>query len=137
MKVMVDTNVVLDVLLAREPFVDSAAEIFGLIEQSKLEGFLCATTITTVDYLLTQSITGAESRRALQHLMELFELAPINRPVIEEALRSRISDFEDAVVEQAARLAGVDIIVTRNTKDFRKSDVKTLDPEELLSTLKG
>ena len=134
---MVDTNVVLDVLLAREPFVDSAAEIFGLIEQSKLEGFLCATTITTVDYLLTQSITGAESRRALQHLMELFELAPINRPVIEEALRSRISDFEDAVVEQAARLAGVDIIVTRNTKDFRKSDVKTLDPEELLSTLKG
>jgi len=137
LKVMVDTNVVLDVLLAREPFVDSAAEIFGLIEQSKLEGFLCATTITTVDYLLTQSITGAESRRALQHLMELFELAPINRPVIEEALRSRISDFEDAVVEQAARLAGVDIIVTRNTKDFRKSDVKTLDPEELLSTLKG
>ncbi len=137
MKVLVDTNVVLDVLLARKPFVDAAAEIFALVERSELEGFLCATTLTTVDYLITQSITGDESRKALQHLMELFEVAPVNRPVIEEALRSRVVDFEDAVLEQSARLAGVDVIVTRNTKDFRKSVVKTLDPVELLSALRG
>lgn len=137
MKVLVDTNVVLDVLLARKPFVDAAAEIFGRIERSELEGFLCATTLTTVDYLITQSITGAESRKALQHLMELFEVAPVNRPVIEEALRSRVIDFEDAVLEQSARLAGVDVIVTRNTKDFRRSVVKALDPDELLSILQG
>jgi ribulose 1,5-bisphosphate carboxylase large subunit-like protein len=58
-------------------------------------------------------------------------------PSIEEAIRSRVAGFEDAVLEQSARLAGVDVIVTRNTKGFRKSGVKTLDPHELLSILQG
>lgn len=137
MRALVDTNVVLDVLLARKPFVDAAAAVFGLIEQSRIEGLLCATTITTVDYLLMQALPRAESRKALERFLELFEVAPVNRAVIEEALRSRVSDFEDAVVEQAGFLAGADAVVTRNTKDFRHSRVKAVAPEELLSALRA
>jgi predicted nucleic acid-binding protein len=134
-KVIVDTNVVLDVLLARKPYVESSARVFGLIEHSKIEGLVCATTITTIDYLLAQSLPRPQSREALRQLLELFEIAPVNRPVIEEAFRSRIADFENAVLEQAGRLAGANAIVTRNTRDFRNSTLKALGPDELLSAV--
>jgi predicted nucleic acid-binding protein len=132
LRLIVDTNVVLDVLLDRRPFVEPAARLFALIERSKIEASVCATTLTTVHYLLTQSLSREEGRRALQGLLELFEIAPVNRPVLEGALQSKIEDFEDAVLEQAGCLVGADAIVTRNTKDFRKSSIKALDPVELL-----
>lgn len=135
MRVILDTNVVLDVLLARRPFVESASRVFALVEQSRIEASLCATTVTTVDYLLTQSLSHDEGRQALRGLLELFEIAPVNRSVIEKALQSKIEDFEDAVLEQAGCLVGAEAITTRNTKDFRKSSIKALDPTELLLVL--
>lgn len=91
--------------------------------------------MTTVDYLLTQSLSHDEGRQALRGLLELFEIAPVNRSVIEKALQSKIEDFEDAVLEQAGCLVGAEAITTRNTKDFRKSSIKALDPTELLLVL--
>ena len=128
---------VLDLLLAREPFVQSAAKIFALTEQSELESYLCATTVTTVDYLLSQVLDKSEARAALLRLLELFEIAPVNRPVIEEALGSRIEDFEDAVIEQSAHLVGAQAIISRDTKGFKRSIVKVLDPTELLAFLEA
>ena len=133
MRVLVDTNVVLDLLLARSPFADTAAGVFALVENSRVEGFLCATTITTVDYILGQTLPPQKARDALQRLLDLFGVAPVNRPVLEQALRSGIADFEDAVLERSARLVGADAIVTRNGKDFRKAEVTILDPAELLA----
>ena len=137
MRVLVDTNVVLDVLLDRQPFADAATQVFALVEESKIEGFLCATTITTVDYLLCQTLAPEKARGALQRLLGLFEIAPVNRSVLEHALRSGIADFEDAVLEQAGCLAGVDAITTRNVSDFRKSTVTVFDPTELIAAVKG
>ena len=137
MRVLVDTNVVLDVLLDRRPFTDAAAQVFALVEESKIEGLLCATTITTVDYLLGQALAPEKARGALQRLLGLFEIAPVNRSVLEHALRSGITDFEDAVLEQAGLLAGVDAITTRNVGDFRKSKVTVFDPTELLAVVRG
>ena len=136
MKVLVDTNVVLDVLLNRQPFAFASSRVFGLIEQSKLQGLLCATTITTIDYLLTQSLARPVARQTLRKLLELFEIAPVNRAVLEEALKSQVADFEDSVLDQAGRLAGADLIVTRNQKDFRHASLKVLSPDELLAGLK-
>ena len=134
MRVLVDTNVVLDVLLKRQPFFEDSAGVFGFAEQSKIEGLLCATTITTIDYLLQRSLTHAAARQTLKKLLELFDIAPVNRAVLEEALKSRLSDFEDAVLEQAGRLAGAEVIVTRNQQDFRNSALKVLGPDELLAS---
>jgi len=135
LRVLIDTNIVLDVLLARRPFVESASRVFALVEQSRIEASLCATTVTTIDYLLTQSLSRDEGRQALRGLLELFEIAPVNRSVIEKALRGKIEDFKDAVLEQAGCLVGAEAIITRNTKDFRKSSIKALDPTELLLAL--
>ena len=137
MRVLVDTNVVLDVLLERRPFSEAAAQVFALVEESRIEGFLCATTLTTVDDLLGQALAPAKAREALQRLLNLFEIAPVNRPVLEQALRSGIADFEDAVLEQAGRLVAVDAITTRNVRDFGKSTITVFDPLELISTVKA
>jgi predicted nucleic acid-binding protein len=136
-RVLVDTNVVLDVLLNRKPFAQDAAEVFALVETSVIKGFLCATTVTTLDYLLRQTITSLKARQALKKLLDLFEIAPVNRPVLEQALGGKVSDFEDAVLEQSGLLAAVDVITTRNTKHFRKSSLIVLDPAELLSTVRA
>ena len=133
MRVIVDTNVVLDVLLDREPFVETAVAVFCLVEESRIDAFLCATTITTIDYLLSQSLPASKARDALHRLISLFEIATVNRLVIERALGSKINDFEDAVLDEAGQMAGVDSVVTRNTKDFARSALKIFDPNEFLA----
>ena len=137
MRVLVDTNVVLDVLLARQPFVADASELFGLVEHSQIEGLLCATTITTIDYLLIQSMPRLGAHQALRKLLSLFEIASVNRVVLEEALKSKVTDFEDAVLDQAGRLAGAEVVVTRNQTDFRHSSLRILGPDEFLSSFRG
>jgi predicted nucleic acid-binding protein len=132
-RLLVDTNVVLDLLLAREPFVQDAAVIFAMVERSEVEGLLCATTLTTVDYLLGQTLPGQEARLAIRRLLSLFEVAAVNRAVLEAALESPMRDFEDAVLAEAARHAGAGKIVTRNISDFTESPVVAVDPSEFLA----
>jgi len=133
LRVIVDTNVVLDILLEREPFVNAAVDIFCLVEESRIEAFLCATTITRIDYLLNQSLPPSKARDALRKLMSMFEIAPVNRPVIERALVSKIKDFEDAVLDEAGQMAAVDSVISRNTKDFTGSVLKVFEPNEFLA----
>jgi predicted nucleic acid-binding protein len=133
LKVIIDTNIILDVLLERVPFSKPAVEIFCLVEDSKIEAFICATTVTTIDYLLIKSLPVKKARTALSHIVSLFEIAPVNRPVIERALKSRIIDFEDAVLEESGKMAGADCIITRNIKDFKYSSIKVCDPIEFLA----
>ena len=135
MKALVDTNVVLDVLLARTQFASEATRVFSLVEESEIEASLCATTLTTIGYLLKQSLPRVQATQAIRGLLKLFEIAPVNRSVLERAIESKIADFEDAVLEQAAYLIGADAIITRNTKGFRKSAIKAVDPVEFLSVL--
>ncbi len=135
MRAIVDTNVVLDVLLEREPFVKPAVEVFCLVEESRIDAFICATTITTIDYLLVKSLPKTKARNALRRLISIFEIATVNRPVIERALLSKIQDFEDAVLNEAGQMAGADFIITRNTKDFAGSALKICDPTEFLALL--
>ncbi len=133
MKVLLDTNIILDVLLDRKPHSPSAAAIFSLAETGVIQGYLCATTVTTLDYLLTQALEKKESRKLLRDLIRLFEIAPVNRSVIEDSLTGNMPDFEDAVLDQAAQRAGIDVIVTRNAKDFTKAQTTVMDPYQFLA----
>jgi predicted nucleic acid-binding protein len=133
LKVIIDTNIILDVLLERTPFFKPAVEIFCLVEDSKIEAFICATTVTTIDYLLTKSLPLKKARTALGHIISLFEIAPVNRAVIERALNSRVADFEDAVLEESGKIAGADCIITRNVKDFKYASIKVFEPIEFLA----
>ncbi|MDX9979345.1 MAG: PIN domain-containing protein [Lentisphaeria bacterium] len=135
MRILLDTNVVLDVLQAREPFVYSATQLFAHIERGEIEGVLCATTVTTLDYLLTRAMSREQAKAILQRLLGLFGVAAVTRTVIEDALASSMPDFEDAVLAFAASQAGAERIITRNPRDFRSSPVLVLDPLEFLAQL--
>lgn len=136
MKALLDTNIVLDVLLDRKPHSVESAEVFRLIEQGQAEGLLCATTITTLDYLLSQSMKRNDSRKLLSQLLKLFEVASVNRAVIEDALASRMDDFEDAVLDHACLNSGADVIVTRNSKDFTHGKSRVMDPRQFIILMK-
>ena len=135
MKILFDTNIILDLLLARQPFVDHAQQLFEKVESGVLEGYVGATTITTLDYLLTKSLTTKEAKQVIRKLLKLFEVAPVNRLILEDALDHAFPDFEDAVLHSAAIHCGVQAIITRDEKGFHKAKLAIYSPESLLKTL--
>ena len=135
MKILVNTDVVLNVLLDRRPYSADSAHVFRLIEEGLVSAMLCAATITTLDYLLTQSLSRRDARQYLVKLMRLFEIAPVNRAVIEAALESGITDFEDAVLEQSAAYSRADAVVTRNAKDFARGSLQIFDPRQFIALI--
>jgi predicted nucleic acid-binding protein len=126
---------VLDVLLDREPFAEPAADLLSRAEAGEIAGCLCATTITTIHYLASKVVGDKESLLAVRKLLSIFEVAPVNRPVLEAALDSRLADFEDAVLYEAARQVSAQAIVTRDPADFKKSALPVYSPRELLQAL--
>lgn len=135
MKILLDTNIVLDLLMDRQPHADAAAELFARIENGNVTGCLCATTITTLFYLTAKAVGATRAREEIGKLLSLFELAPVNRPVLESALELDFGDFEDAVIHEAACLVGADAIVTRNKKDFATSRIPVYSSEEMVRIL--
>lgn len=133
MRIALDTNIVLDMLLRREPFCQSAKILFSLVEKAEIEGTLCATTLTTIDYILSKNMPKKQARNVITSLLELFEICPVNRAVLQSAVLSNINDFEDAVLHESARLSNCQAIVTRNGKDFKKATLTIFDPIEFLS----
>lgn len=135
MKVLFDTNVVLDLLLEREPFVTQSALLFAEVEKGEMIGYLSATTITTIFYLATKAVNVKKAHQEVSNLLELFDVAAVNRLVLEDALSLRFSDFEDAVLHEAARHAGAQAIVTRNASDFQSATLAIYSPTELVKIL--
>lgn len=132
MNVLFDTNVVLDVLLERQPFFQPAQTLFSWVEEGILTGFLGATTLTTVFYLTDKVVGNKNAHLAVSKLLALFSIAPVNRPVLENALASTFSDFEDAVLYQAAVHTGVQAIITRDSEGFKNSKIAVYTPDEFV-----
>lgn len=135
MNIVFDTNVILDVLFDRAPFSEPASQLLSLVEKGEINGFICATTVTTIHYLATKVLGKEESQEKIKDLIALLAIASVNRSVIEDALKSNFSDFEDAVIYHAANHAGAEAIVTRDPKGFRKSGLPIYNPMELLNIL--
>ena len=136
MRILFDTNIILDVLMDRKPHSDAATKLFDSVETGSIAGYICATTVTTIHYLASKAIGKDRAKLELEKLLSLFEVAPVNRAVIEMALRNRMADFEDAVLCEAARHVQVNGIVTRNVRDFKKANINTYNPQELLEVVR-
>ncbi|WOG27753.1 PIN domain-containing protein [Endozoicomonas sp. 8E] len=135
MIILVDTNVILDVLLERSPFVASSSEIMGRVESGTVSGLLCATTVTTIHYLACKSIGKKRGHEAINKLLQIYQIAPVNQKILMFALASSFSDYEDSVLHASAIQAGAEAIITRNAKDFSHSDIPVFTPDELLLRL--
>ncbi|WP_246535098.1 PIN domain-containing protein [Methylomonas paludis] len=132
---MFDTNIILDVLLNRTPYADTAIDLFSAAEDKIIQGYLCATTITTIDYLITRVNDKHFSKKALISLLKIFKIAEVNQNIVQQAIQSNFSDFEDAVLYYSGYYTGIQGIVTRNVKDFKTSELIIFSPIELLDII--
>lgn len=133
MRILLDTNVVLDLLLDRKAFVTESLAMVDLVERGAVTGLLCATTVTTLAYLAGKSVGKQQASRQIRQLLSLFEIAPVTRAVLDGALASKAPDFEDAVLAEAAHQAGAQAIITRNLRDFAHSPVRAHTPAQWLA----
>lgn len=135
MNVPFDTDVILDVLLEREPFVNPTVKRFALVDNRRLEGSACATTVTTVFYIACKDFGLRRARDQVRGLLSLFKVASVDGAVLASALDLDFSDWEDAVLHEAARAIGAKAIVTRDRRGFARSTIPVLDPQELLAVV--
>jgi predicted nucleic acid-binding protein len=133
--VFVDTDVTLDLLLARHPFVNEAKSLFVLIETGKVEA--CSTPIifANIFYLLRKQHPAETVKVILKDLRQLFTILPVDDTIVDQALASPFSDFEDALQYHAALTKGVSAIITRNTRDFRNAAIPVMTAGEFLASL--
>ncbi len=136
MRALIDTCIVIDAMQNRTPFCEDAQKIFLLVANKNIEGYLAASSVTDIYYLMHRHThSDKESRKVLNTLFHLFELLDTAGIDCRRALSSEMTDFEDAVMEEAAVRAEMDCIVTRNLKDYEKARIKIYSPAELLKLL--
>lgn len=137
MRVLIDTNVVLDYLLEREPFLQDAEELFNAIDTGQATGYITATTLTDIFYIARRQTRSVElARQAVSITLTVMVICPVNRAILEAAFASGLADFEDAVQIFCASSQGLDAIVTRDLQGFVGSSVPVLSVRQLLEQLK-
>lgn len=136
MRVLLDNDVVLDYLTARQPFFVEAEEIFEYLDVGKIECFVSAITPINVFYIVRKLSGNSIALQSVKDLINSVEICQTNLQILQQAAFSQISDYEDAVQHESAVAENLDAIVTRNTKDFANATVKTYSPTEFLAVLK-
>ena len=135
--IVIDLNILMDFLFKRQEH-ESVAEIFAICSTGKIKGYICAHEITTLFYFLDKSVRDKiKIKKTISGLMKQFRVIEINDVLLNKALFSEIGDFEDAVIEASALEKKAEYILTRNTKDFRKSMINVITPSELLALIKA
>jgi predicted nucleic acid-binding protein len=135
-RILIDTDVILDFFFDRKPFSDHAAKVLSQCESREIKGFITSVIISNVYYLLRQTSTHEKVIEKLMQLITITEILTTDRNVIIKALNSNFKDFEDALQNYSAELNGqIDLIVTRNIKDFSNSSLGVMTPENYLKTL--
>ena len=134
-KALIDTNVVLDKLAVRQPFHTEANAIFDLIADGELAGFITASSITDIYFLLGKAIGFNSSLKAIENLLDVFEVISVTKFDCQNAVKSNIKDFEDALVAVCAEKEKIEYIITRDV-EFLKID-KSILPSDFLKKLKS
>jgi predicted nucleic acid-binding protein len=134
-KTLVDVNVVLDVLLDRQPHAKASSAVWAAIETGSSRGFLAAHAVTTIHYLIRRELGALKATNAISRILKVFDVAMVDGAVLQEALQLPLPDFEDSVTAAAAQLSGCELIVTRDPKGFRGSPIRSIAPEAALPLL--
>ena len=135
MKVLIDTNIILDVLCKRPVFYEDSAKIFKLCEVKKISGVISALSIPNIVYILRKELDADKTRETLDNLMLIFSVADLKADDLKKAADMRFKDYEDAIQSACATRIKANYIVTRNIKDFSESKVTAIKPAELLDRI--
>ncbi len=134
--VLIDTDVILDFFFDRQPFAEYSAQVIGLCETNKIKGFVTPVIYSNVYYLLRQTARHDKVIDNLKQLLMITDVLSMDKEVVSNALNSGFKDFEDSLQNFAAMKHGeIDVILTRNLKDFSKSEIGVLTPESYIKLI--
>lgn len=134
MRVLIDTNIMLDALMGRKPYYDMADRILKLCADKKIEGCMAAHSVPNMFYILRKQMSDQERREALKTLCQIVKVEGIDAGKIFSAIENRdFSDLEDCLQEECAAAISADYIITRNIKDFTVSRVPAVMPDVFLN----
>ena len=137
-RILIDTDVILDFFFDRQPFSENAAKVFSLCELQEIKGFVTPVIISNVYYLLRQIAKHEKVVEKLKLLVSITEILVIDKAIIIQALNSPFKDFEDALQNYSAEFdTEIDIILTRNTKDFKNSLLAVMTPDNFMKIKSG
>ncbi len=131
-KLLIDTNIIIDLLSKREDFYQEAQQIFTLADNKQVDLFVSSLSFTNTYYLLRKFQNREDARKTLIKFKILVQVAPLDDKIVELALLSDFRDFEDAIQYHTALENGIDIIITRNKKDFKTSNLPVMTAKEYL-----
>ena len=137
-KILIDTNIILDLLAKREDFYIEAMQIFSLADTHKIELYISTLSIANAHYILSSALKMQNVRSILGKFKVLVKTISLSDKIIELALNDTdFVDFEDGIQYYSAQEAGCELILTRNTKDFKNAKIIIMTPREYLSKLKS
>lgn len=135
-RILIDTDVILDFFFDRKPFSDTAAKVLSLCESKEITGHITSVIISNVYYLLRQTAKHEKVIDKLNQLISITEVLTTDKETIKQALNSSFKDFEDALQNFSAQMNGdIDVIITRNIKDYRNSALGVMTPENYLKII--
>jgi len=135
-RVFIDTDVIIDIAIARKPFVESGASLLSKIEAGIFDGFTSSVIFTNVYYIHKKLSSHEIAVSFLKKLRLILKVLPVDDLIIQKGLESGMKDFEDSVQYFTSTKNRIDYIITRNVEDFKNSIIKVHTPEEFL-ILKG
>ena len=136
MKLMIDTNVVLDVLLARPEFYEKSKAVLDLCERKKILGFVSASSITDIFYLVRRALRSTEETyKVIEALLNIVGVLSVTEADVQRAFLRHAKDFEDCLLAESAKSNSCVGIVTRDSRDFQNFEIPLYSPEEIISKL--
>jgi predicted nucleic acid-binding protein len=135
-RLLVDTNIVLDLLAKRKEFLVEAQELFTLSDKNELKLYVSSLTFANTFYILSQKLKLSNARKILRKFKVLVEILPMDDKIIDLSLESDFKDFEDAIQYHTAIENGINMIITRNLKDFKTSKLPVLTAKDYIEIRK-
>jgi len=132
-RVFVDTDIIYDLLAKREPFYQAAARLFTMADEDKIQIFISSLSLANIHYLLSKELSSFEAKQILRKFKLLVQIAPLNEKVIDLALNSEFNDFEDAIQYYSALQNEIEILLTRNLKDYKKAQITVLTAQDFIT----
>ena len=136
-KVLIDTDVILDFLFDRKPFSEDAAQILSWCENGKIQGFVTSIMLSNIYYLLRKTAKHEKVIENLKMLLNIVDVITTNKDAVLDALHSEFKDFEDALQNFSAQNSNeIKVIITRNSKDYKTSNLAVMEPETYINLVK-
>lgn len=132
MKILVDTNVILDGLCAKKDFVDDSSKVCKYCEVNKIKGYISALSIPNIVYILRKELTPEKTQEIIKQIFLIFKVTDLNAEDLKKAALIKSNDYEDSLQIVCANRIKADFIITRNIRDFSNSKILAIKPSELL-----